>query len=129
LRVSRNPGHCVSLAYAGLPVSLLQPPGIRTKQNFNGAGNNIIMSKLDKAAARKPAQRHERDTGSSEVQVTTLTKRIEELTGHLKTHKKDFSSRYGLLRMVNNRRNLLDYLKRNDPEKHQALIKTLGLRH
>ena len=87
------------------------------------------MNQLDKAAIRKTAQRHERDTGSSEVQITMLTKRIEELTQHLKTHKKDFSSRYGLLRMVNNRRNLLDYLKRTNPESHQTLIKTLGLRH
>ena len=87
------------------------------------------MSSLDKAAVRKTAQRHERDTGSSEVQITVLTKRIEELTQHLKTHKKDFSSRYGLLRMVNNRRNLLDYFKHANPERHQSLIKSLGLRH
>ncbi|MCL1888755.1 MAG: 30S ribosomal protein S15 [Kiritimatiellaeota bacterium] len=87
------------------------------------------MSKLDKAAIRKTAQRHERDTGSSEVQITLLTKRIEELTQHLKIHKKDFSSRYGLLRMVNNRRNLLDYFKHANPERHQTLVKELGLRH
>lgn len=87
------------------------------------------MSQLDKAAIRKPAQRHERDTGSSEVQITVLTKRIEELTQHIKIHKKDFSSRYGLIRMVNKRRNLLDYYKRKNPEGYQTLIKTLGLRH
>ena len=83
---------------------------------------------IDKAAIRNEFQRHDRDTGSSEVQVATLTKEIEALTTHHKTNKKDHSSRYGLLRKVQNRRNLLDYLKRENEESYKALIAKLGLR-
>lgn len=83
---------------------------------------------IDKAAIRSEFQRHERDTGSSEVQIATLTKKIQLLTQHLKANKKDHSSRYGLLRMVNNRRSLLDYLKREDEAKYKEIIAKLGLR-
>ena len=83
---------------------------------------------IDKAAIRSEFQRHERDTGSSEVQIATLTKKIQLLTQHLKANKKDNSSRYGLLRMVNNRRSLLDYLKREDEAKYKEIIAKLGLR-
>ena len=83
---------------------------------------------IDKAAIRNEFQRHDRDTGSSEVHVATLTKEIEALTAHLKANKKDHSSRYGLLRKVQNRRNLLDYLKRENEESYKALIAKLGLR-
>ena len=86
------------------------------------------MSQIDKAAIRKEFQRHDRDTGSSEVQIATLTRRIEHLTQHLKANKKDQSSRYGLIRMVNNRRSLLEYLKREDEARYQQVIKALGLR-
>ena len=68
------------------------------------------------------------DTGSPEVQVAILTERITNLTEHLKTHKKDFHSRRGLLMMVNKRRNLLAYLKKKDVERYNALIQKLGLR-
>ena len=83
---------------------------------------------IDEAAIRNEFQRHDRDTGSSEVQVATLTNEIEALTAHLKANKKDHSSRYGLLRKVQNRRNLLDYLKRENEESYKALIAKLGLR-
>lgn len=83
---------------------------------------------IDKAQIRQQYQRHERDTGSSEVQIAVLTKKIEALTAHLKQNKKDNSSRYGLIRMVNNRRSLLDYLKREDEAAYQKLIASLGLR-
>jgi small subunit ribosomal protein S15 len=86
------------------------------------------MSQIDKAAIRSEFQRHERDTGSSEVQIATLTKKIQLLTEHLKKNKKDHASRYGLIRMVNNRRSLLDYLKREDEAKYRDLIARLGLR-
>ena len=69
------------------------------------------MSQIDKQAIQQEFQRHKGDTGSSDVQVALLTKRIELLTEHLKTHKKDHSSRYGLIKMVSARRRLLDYLK------------------
>jgi small subunit ribosomal protein S15 len=86
------------------------------------------MSQIDKSAIRKQYQRHERDTGSSEVQIAVLTKEIESLTEHLKINKKDHSSRYGLIRKVNTRRSLLDYLKREDEAIYQKVIKDLSLR-
>ncbi|MGC8623934.1 MAG: 30S ribosomal protein S15 [Phycisphaerae bacterium] len=71
---------------------------------------------------------HEKDTGSAEVQIALLTERINELTEHLKTHMKDFSSRRGLLKMVGRRSSLLKYLTRTDPQRYQAIITRLGLR-
>jgi small subunit ribosomal protein S15 len=68
------------------------------------------------------------DTGSPEVQVAVLTTRIINLTEHFKTHKKDVHSRRGLIRMINTRRSLLDYLKRKDQSRYEKLIKSLGLR-
>ena len=71
---------------------------------------------------------HEKDTGSPEVQIALLTKRITELTEHLKTHKKDHSSRRGLLKMVGKRNNLLKYLTREDRTRYVQIIGKLGLR-
>lgn len=71
---------------------------------------------------------HEQDTGSPEVQVAILTERIITLTDHLRTHKKDFHSRRGLLKMVGQRRALLNYIRNNDFERYRTLIKRLGLR-
>jgi len=76
----------------------------------------------------KKFQRSEGDTGSSEVQVALLTTRINDLTEHFKVHAKDHHSRRGLLKLVSQRRRLLDYLKRTDNAKYADLIKTLGLR-
>ena len=71
---------------------------------------------------------HEKDTGSPEVQIAILTKRIDELTEHLRTHKKDYASRRGLLMMVSRRRSLLDYLKRVDPQRYLEIIRRLEIR-
>ena len=71
---------------------------------------------------------HEKDTGSPEVQIALLTERITHLTEHLKTHKKDFHSRRGLLKMVGQRRGLLNYLKKNDVVRYQEILKRLSLR-
>lgn len=71
---------------------------------------------------------HEGDTGSPEVQIAILTKRINELTEHLKVNKKDHHSRRGLLKMVGKRRNLLKYLQNKDIERYRAVIEKLGLR-
>lgn len=68
------------------------------------------------------------DTGSPEVQVAILTERINNLSAHMQSNKKDFSSRRGLLKMVANRRKLLDYLKRKDEKRYSALIEKLGIR-
>ena len=73
-------------------------------------------------------RRHEGDTGSPEVQIAILTRRINDLTEHLKIHKKDHHSRRGLLKMVGQRRGLLDYLKKKDIERYRDIIAKLGLR-
>ena len=86
------------------------------------------MTKEEKQAIMAEYATHEGDTGSPEVQVAVLTKRINDLTEHLKTHKKDHHSRRGLLMMVGHRRNLLAYLQKTDIERYRALIAKLGIR-
>ncbi len=86
------------------------------------------MDPKAKSAIRKEFQKHAKDTGSSAVQVALLSRRIEELTEHLKLHKKDHSSRYGLLKMVSARRRLLNYIKSRDEVGYQDVIKRLKLR-
>ncbi len=71
---------------------------------------------------------HETDTGSTDVQIALLTQRINELTGHFKTHTKDHHSRRGLLKLVGQRRRLLDYMKRRDAERYRQVIERLGIR-
>jgi small subunit ribosomal protein S15 len=88
----------------------------------------MSITKQEKAELIKKFGRGENDTGSTEVQVAILTTRINNLTEHLKTHKKDFHSRRGLLVMVGQRRRLLDYLNSNSNERYADLIKSLGLR-
>ncbi|HEU4813539.1 MAG TPA: 30S ribosomal protein S15 [Xanthomonadaceae bacterium] len=83
---------------------------------------------IDTSKVIEEHKRGDNDTGSTEVQVALLTARIEHLSGHFKTHKKDHHSRRGLLMMVNQRRSLLDYLHRKDAERYKALIQKLGLR-
>ncbi|MFA5257796.1 MAG: 30S ribosomal protein S15 [Opitutales bacterium] len=86
------------------------------------------MSSVDKQPAIVDFRLHEKDTGSSEVQIAILTARVKHLTEHLRTHKKDFHSRRGLIAMTSRRRKLLDYLKRHELEKYNDIIKRLGLR-
>ena len=86
---------------------------------------------LTKEAKQELISKHgenDKDTGSTEVQVAMLTRRINELTEHLRTHPKDHYSRRGLLKLVGRRRRFLDYLQRKDLEGYRALIKELGLR-
>lgn len=87
-----------------------------------------MITKDDKQGLIAEYRQGEGDTGSPEVQVALLTKRIEELNEHLKGHRKDHHSRRGLLQMVGRRRRLLEYLKRADIERYRALIGRLGLR-
>ena len=87
-----------------------------------------MISKAVKQETVGGYRRHEKDTGSPEVQVALLTSRINELSEHFKTHKKDHHSRRGLLNLVSQRRRLLDYLRRTGPDRYQELIKRLGLR-
>ena len=86
------------------------------------------MSQPVKSEVIAQFKTHEKDTGSSDVQIALLTARINHLTEHLRTHRKDFHSRRGLLQMASRRRKLLDYLKRRDLQRYQDLISRLGLR-
>jgi len=88
----------------------------------------MALTAEKKAEIVKDYQRAEGDTGSPEVQVALLTANIEQLRDHFSAHKQDHHSRRGLIRMVNQRRNLLDYLKRKDAARYAELIKRLGLR-
>lgn len=88
----------------------------------------MALTKDDRQKLISDYRTAEADTGSPEVQVALLSKRISELTEHLKTHTKDHHSRRGLLQMVGRRRRLLEYLKREDVERYRALIQRLGLR-
>ena len=87
-----------------------------------------MLTTKAKLAVIKEYATHEGDTGSPEVQVAILTSRIQYLTEHLKEHKKDHHSRRGLLKLVGQRRNMLDYLRRKDIERYRSLIERLGLR-
>ena len=87
-----------------------------------------MLVKEEKTAVIEANRTHENDTGSPEVQIAILTKRINDLTEHLKTHKKDHHSRRGLLKMVGHRRNLLNYLAKKDIERYRAVVAKLGLR-
>ena len=86
------------------------------------------MLKEEKNAIIKEYAVHEGDTGSPEVQIAVLTKRISDLTEHLRTHQKDHHARRGLLKMVGKRKNLLAYLQKTDIERYRAVIAKLGLR-
>ncbi|MBU6271530.1 MAG: 30S ribosomal protein S15 [Betaproteobacteria bacterium] len=88
----------------------------------------MTVETLDKAKIVADFQRAKNDTGSPEVQVALLTARINDLTGHFKTHTKDHHSRRGLLKMVSRRRKLLDYLKSTNQASYKTLIERLGLR-
>ncbi len=87
-----------------------------------------MLLKEEKAAIIEANRINEKDTGSPEVQIAVLTRRINDLTEHLKVNKKDHHSRRGLLKMVGHRRNLLNYLQKKDIERYRAIIAKLGLR-
>ena len=86
------------------------------------------MTQAEKTAIMQEYARHEGDTGSPEVQIAVLTKRIKDLTEHLKDHPNDHHSRRGLLKMVGHRRNLLAYLQKIDIERYRSIIARLGIR-
>ena len=87
-----------------------------------------MLLKEEKSKVIAEYATHEGDTGSPEVQIAILTKRINDLTEHLKTHKKDHHSRRGLLKMVGQRRNLLNYVMKKDIERYRSIIDRLGIR-
>jgi small subunit ribosomal protein S15 len=88
----------------------------------------VVLTNKDKRKIIDKFKIHDKDTGSSKVQIALLTKRINDLTGHFKIHPKDHHSRRGLLKMVGQRRRFLSYIKRRDPSQYKTLIQELGLR-
>jgi small subunit ribosomal protein S15 len=101
------------------------------RRSYCGRGGpfqQVALAKQTKEQIVSEFRTHESDTGSPQVQVALLSKRINDLTEHFKTHKKDNHSRRGLLKMVSQRRSLLDYLKRTDIERYHEVVNRLGLR-
>ena len=90
--------------------------------------SNVALTKDKKTAVIGDYKKHDKDTGSPEVQVAILSERINYLTEHFKTHSKDHHSRRGLLKLVGQRRRLLDYLKSKDVDRYAEVIKRLGIR-
>ena len=95
---------------------------------FGGGEDQVSLEKDKKQEVIKKFQVHENDSGSPEVQIALLTERINQLTGHFQVHKKDYHSRRGLLKLVGQRRRLLDYLKSRKADKYRQIVKELGLR-
>ena len=104
--------------------NIQQPSHSQTERG----GFYMSFTKESKTDIITKYQVNEKDTGSSEVQIALLTERLNYLNDHFKTHGKDHHSRHGLIRMVNRRRKLLDYLKREDAQRYQTIIKELGIR-
>ena len=109
------------------------PPGRRAARGPRGSSTVVQLNYIQMPTVVKPEiiaeyKTHEKDTGSSEVQVALLTARINHLTEHLRTHRKDFHSRRGLLQMASRRRKLLDYLKQHNLPKYNELLQKLNLR-
>ncbi len=101
------------------PFAIVGGSGMRLPVSLSREAKNDLIGEY---------QTHDGDTGSPEVQIAILSKRIEYLTDHFKSHKKDHHSRLGLLKMVGKRRRLLDYLKRKNLERYQQIISRLGIR-
>lgn len=97
-------------------------------RRFIGVKAFLMLNQAKKSEIISSMRIHDGDTGSAEVQIAILTERINELTQHLQSHKKDYSSRRGLLKMVGKRSSLLKYLTRTDPQRYQSVITRLGLR-
>jgi small subunit ribosomal protein S15 len=96
-------------------------------ESFRKGGGKVLATEK-KQEIIEQYKRHEGDTGSPEVQIALLSERITYLTEHFRTHKKDHHSRRGLLKIVGQRRRLLDYLKKKDVERYRTIIKSLGIR-
>jgi len=108
-------------------------PAGRAARDLQGSPTVVQLNQINMPTVVKPEiiaeyKTHEKDTGSSEVQVALLTARINHLTEHLRTHRKDFHSRRGLLQMASRRRKLLDYLKHHNLPKYNELLQKLNLR-
>jgi small subunit ribosomal protein S15 len=98
------------------------------EDGFFGYNRRFVMAESNQTSDLKEFQLHDKDTGSADVQVALLTHRIEHLTEHLKINRKDHSSRRGLLKMVAQRRSLLDYLSKTEADRYKKVIEKLNLR-
>lgn len=123
--------HVIMRAYLlKAEIRYLSARGIPYVRMYNRRSlKKVSLSVEEKAEIIADSRVHESDTGSPEVQVSILTRRINQMTEHLKVHKHDLHSRRGLLMMVGRRRRLLAYLSKKSPERYRALITRLGLRH
>jgi len=102
--------------------------GLARMPGLNQEMMSMALQVAQKAQVVQQYQRSGKDTGSPEVQIALLTERINSLAGHFKSHVKDFHSRRGLLKLVSQRRKLLDYLRRKDADKYRSVIERLSLR-
>ena len=98
------------------------------KERERKSGDHMGIAQPNRQGVIEQFRVHQTDTGSPEVQVALLSQRIDHLTGHFKIHVKDHHSRRGLLKLVGQRRRLLDYLKKSDFDRYQSLIQRLGIR-
>jgi len=112
----------------GIPEPGRPPVGIVKKEFIEEGGRKAVLELARKKEIIDAFKRGESDTGSPEVQIALLSARIEYLTEHFKVHKKDHHSRRGLLKLVGQRRKLLDYLKKKDMERYRTVIQRLGIR-
>ena len=122
---------CLLAASCYIDVAFLSLAVAAFRRSYCGRGGpfkQVALAKQTKEQIVTEYRTHESDTGSPQVQVALLSKRINDLTEHFKTHKKDNHSRRGLLKMVSQRRSLLDYLKRTDIERYHEVVNRLGLR-
>jgi small subunit ribosomal protein S15 len=101
---------------------------MQRKERERKSGDHMGIAQPNRQVVIEQFRVHQTDTGSPEVQVALLSQRIDHLTGHFKMHVKDHHSRRGLLKLVGQRRRLLDYLKKSDFERYQSLIQRLGIR-
>jgi small subunit ribosomal protein S15 len=132
LRRSGRPSGCFETVFPALAGKTADPSGfVRGSLNEQRKHPTSMAQKaqLDKGSVIGDFRTHESDTGSPDVQIALLSQRISHLTEHLRTHRKDFHSRRGLIAMTNRRRKLLDYVKKHDLDKYKELISRLGLRH
>jgi small subunit ribosomal protein S15 len=128
--LGRHPSQIVLSSHPPWAFLPAQPDlGLSGASLLGASRNTMNTTESKKEVNLKEFQLHDGDTGSAPYQVALLTQRILHLTDHLIAHNKDFSSRRGLLKMVSQRRKLLDYIKKGSEEKYQQVIQGLGLRH
>jgi small subunit ribosomal protein S15 len=118
---------CFEVPLQGI-VGMVQNYATKKKERERNSGDHMGIAQQQRLGVIEQFRVHQKDTGSPEVQVALLSQRIDHLTEHFKIHVKDHHSRRGLLKLVGQRRRLLDYLKKSDFDRYQSLIQRLGIR-